>query len=157
MNKQPNTNLLIHSSLALALALAIWLPAQSPAAEPENAKPMTEEKMKACCGVMKTQMGKMKADVKAQDDALTEQVAKMDGAPDDEKLAAMAAVITRMAENRIVMDAKMDILHTAMRQHIMQHMSMSKESIAGCPMMKGMTGMDEKSAEAHKGHHTERK
>ena len=154
MKKQTHTNLLIRSSLALALALAIWLPAQSPAAEPENAKPMTEEKMKGCCGAIKTQMGKMKADVKAQDDALTEQVAKMNGAPDNKKLAAMAAVITRMAEDRIVMDAKMDILHMAMRQHIMQHMSMSKESIAGCSMMKGM---DEKSADAHKGHQTEQK
>jgi hypothetical protein len=113
--KTPSTTLIaLWSSLALVLAAAIWLPAQSPAAEPENVKPMTEEKMKGCCGTMKTQMGKMKTDVKAQDDELTEQVAKM---------------------------------HMAMRQHIMQHMSMSKESIAGCSMMKGT---DEKSTDAEK-------
>jgi hypothetical protein len=146
--KTPSTTLIaLWSSLALVLAAAIWLPAQSPAAEPENVKPMTEEKMKGCCGTMKTQMGKMKTDVKAQDDELTEQVAKMNGAPDDKKLTMMAAVITRMAEDRVVMNANMDVLHMAMRQHIMQHMSMSKESIAGCSMMKGT---DEKSTDAEK-------
>ena len=103
--------------------------------------------MKGCCGAMKTQMGKMKADVKAQDDELTKHIAKMNAAPDDKKMELMAAVITHMAEDRVVMNANMDILHMAMRQHIMQHMSMSKESIAGCHMMKGM---DEKAGSAGK-------
>lgn len=135
------------TSLALALTTAIWSSAQSPVAKPENPKPMTEEKMKGCCGDMKTKMGKMKAEVKAQDDNLMEHVAKMNNAPADQKLSVMAAVITHMAEDRVVMNANMDTLHMAMRQHIMQHMSMSKESISECSMMKGM---DEKSADAQK-------
>ena len=147
MKAQTTTNIAISSSVALALALAIWSPAQSTSATPEPAKLLTEEKMKSCCGAMKTQMGRMKADVKAQDDELTEQVAKMNGASNDEKLDAMATVITRMAEDRIVMNGNMDILHMAMRQHIMQHMSIGKESISGCSMMKGM---DEKSADTLK-------
>jgi hypothetical protein len=36
-------------------------------------------------------------------------------------------------------------------------MQMGKESMAQCPMMKGMKGMDEKSAVAHKEHQVEQK
>ncbi len=145
MKTHITTPITICSIFALALTLAIWVPAQSASSEPADQKPMTEERMKGCCGAMKTQMGKMKADVKAQDDELTKHIAKMNAAPDDKKMELMAAVITHMAEDRVVMNANMDILHMAMRQHIMQHMSMSKESIAGCHMMKGMEGMDEKA------------
>ena len=150
MKTHTTTLLTICSIFALALTLAIWVPAQSASSEPADQKPMTEERMKGCCGAMKTQMGKMKADVKAQDDELTKHIAKMNAAPDDKKMELMAAVITHMAEDRVVMNANMDILHMAMRQHIMQHMSMSKESIAGCHMMKGMEGMDEKAGSAGK-------
>ena len=142
MKTHITTPIAICSIFALAFTLAIWVPAQSASSEPADQKPMTEERMKGCCGAMKTHMGKMKAEVKAQDDELTTHVAKMNAAPDDKKVDLMAGVITHMAQERIVMNAHMDQLHMAMRQHIMQHMSISKESIAGCPMMKGM---DEKA------------
>ncbi len=145
MKTHITTPITICSIFALAFTLAIWVPAQSASSEPADQKLMTEERMKGCCGAMKTQMGKMKADVKAQDDELTKHVAKMNAAPDDKKLEVMAAVITHMAQERITMNEHMDQLQMAMRQHIMQHMSMSKESIAGCHMMKGMEGMDEKA------------
>ena len=142
MKTHTTTPIAICSIIALAFTFALWVPAQSASSEPADQKPMTEEKMKGCCGAMKTQMGKMKAEVKAQDDELTTHVAKMNAAPDDKKMELMAAVITHMAEDRVVMNANMDTLHMAMRQHIMQHMSLSKESISGCSMMKGM---DEKA------------
>jgi len=43
-----------------------------------------------------------------------------------------------------------------MMEHMMQHMQMGKESMAKCPMMKDMKGMDDKSEDAHKEHHEEK-
>lgn len=141
------THLVLWSSLALALTVALWSPAQTPTAGAENAQPMTEEKMKGCCATMKTHIGKVKAEVKTQDDELTKHVAKMNSAPAEQKMEIMAAVVTHMAEDRIVLNEHTDILNIALRQHLMQHMSMSKESITGCSMMKGM---EEKSADTQK-------
>jgi hypothetical protein len=146
MKRQTNTNLLIRSTLALALALAIWSPVQARSAEPAEGKMMMEGKMKEQCQ-------KMKEDMKAQDAELTEQVAKMNSAPEDKKMSLMADVITHMVEQRIAMDAR----KAKMEEEMMQHMQMSKESMSQCPMMKGMKGMDEKSASAHKEHQEEQK
>jgi hypothetical protein len=89
----------------------------------------------------------MMADMKAQDAELTAQVAKMNSAPQDQKLDLIAAVVTRMVEQRIAMDERKAKMHDEMMQHMMQHMQMGKESMTKCPMMKGM---DEKSGDAHK-------
>ena len=153
MKKQTITNLLIRSSLAFALALAIWAPVQSQSAEPAEGKKMMEGKMMERCEAMKEQKQKMKAEMKAQDAELTEQVGKMNRAPEAKKTDLMAAVITRMVEQRIAMNAR----KAKMEEEMMKHMQMGKESMAQCPMMKGMKGMDEKSADAHKGHQTEEK
>src|SRR5665647_801796 len=101
MKNQTNSNLVIRSSLALALALAIWSPVQALSAEPVEGKNMTEPKMMERCQEMKEQKQKMKEDMKAQDAELTEHVAKMNSAPEDEKISLMAAVITHMVEQRI--------------------------------------------------------
>lgn len=34
----------------------------------------------------------------------------------------------------------------------MDHMAKGQDSMASCPMMKGMSGMEGKSADAHSGH-----
>jgi hypothetical protein len=147
MKKQTNTNLIIRSSLALALALAIWVPVQARSAEPAVGKMMmTETNMMERCQAMKEQKEKMMADMKAQDAELTEQLTKMNSAPEDKKMGLMAAVITHMVEQRITMDAR----KAKMEEEMMQHMQMGKESMAQCPMMKGMKGMDEKSGDAQK-------
>src|ERR1035437_4606323 len=153
MKRQTNTNLLIRSTLALALALAIWSPVQARSAEPAEGKMMMEGKMKEQCQKMKEQKQKMKEDMKAQDAELTEQVAKMNSAPEDKKMSLMADVITHMAEQRIAMDARKAKMEEEMMQHMMQHMQMGKESMSQCPMMKGMKdmkGMDDKSGAAQK-------
>src|ERR1039458_6086988 len=67
MKNQMNTNLVIRSSLALALALAIWSPVQARSAEPAEGKNMTEAKMMERCQEMKEQKQKMMEDMKAQD------------------------------------------------------------------------------------------
>jgi hypothetical protein len=153
MKRQTNTNLLIRSTLALALALAIWSPVQARSAEPAKGKMMMEGKMKEQCQQMKEQKQKMKEDMKAQNAELTEQVAKMNSAPEDKKMGLMADVVTHMVEQRIAMDARM----AKMEEEMMQHMQMGKESMSQCPMMKGMKGMDDKSGGAHKDHQEEQK
>jgi hypothetical protein len=156
MKHQTNTNLVIRSSLALAMALAIWSPVPARSAEPADGKMMTEgkmmmeSKMMERCQAMKEQKEKMMADMKAQDTELTAQVAKMNSAPEDRKMSLMAAVLTHMVEQRITMDARKAKMEEEMMQHMMQHMQMGKESMSQCPMMKGMKAMDEKPGDVQK-------
>jgi hypothetical protein len=157
MKYQTNTNLVIRSSLALALALAIWSPGQSQSAEPAEGKMMMKGKMMTHCQEMKEQKQKMMEDMKAQDTELTEQVARMNSAPENKKVDLIAAIVTRMAEQRIAMNARMAKMQDEMMKHMMEHMQMGKESLSQCPVMKGMKGMDETSAGAHKEHQEEQK
>jgi|ERR1035437_556959 hypothetical protein len=156
MKNQTNTNLIIRSSLALALALAIWAPVQTRSAEPADGKMMmegkmmTETNMMQRCQEMKEQKEKMMADMKAQDAELAVQVAKMNSAPENKKLDLMAAVVTQMVEQRTAMNVRKAKMDEEMMKHMMQHMQMGKESMSQCPMMKGMKGMDEKSGDAQK-------
>jgi hypothetical protein len=109
------------------------------------------------CQAMMEQKEKMMADIKAQDAELTAQVAKMNGAPENRKLDLMAAVVTHLVEQRTAMNVRMEKMQEGMMNHMMQHMQMGKESMSQCPMMKGMKGTDEKSADAHKEHQAEQK
>ena len=157
MKNQTCTSLIIRSSLALALALAIWSPLQAQSAESMEGKSMTEAKMMEQCQEMKEHKQKMKEDMKAQDSELTKQIAKMNRASKDKKVNLMAAVITRMVEQRIAMDARKAKMEEKMMQHMMQHMQLGKESMSQCPMMKDMKDMDEKSGDAPKEHQNEHK
>jgi hypothetical protein len=150
MKTRTPTNLFIHSSLVLALALAIWSPVQAQSAKPAQMKNMTEAKMMQQCQEMKEQKQKMKEDMEAQDAQLTEQLAKMNSASADKKMDLMASGLTLMAEQRIAMDARKAKMDEDMMMHMMQHMQMGKESMSQCPMMKGMKGMDKKSGDAQK-------
>jgi hypothetical protein len=160
MKKQTNTNLLINSSLAVTLALAILSPVQARSAEPAAGKMMTETKMMEGCQAMKAQKGKMMAKMKEQDAKLAELVAGMNSAPTEKKTDLMAAIVTQMVAQRTAMHASKAKMDEKMMQHMMQHMQMGKESMSQCPMMKdmkGMKGMKEKSPDAHKKHHAEQK
>jgi len=163
MKNQTDTNLVIRSSLALALALAIWSPVQARSAEPAEGKMMmegkmmTETNMMQRCQAMKEQKEKMMADIEAQDAELTAQVAKMNSAPENKKVDMMATIVTRMVEQQTAMNARKAKMDEEMMQHMMQHMKLGKESMSQCPMMMGMKGMDEKSADAHKEHQAEQK
>ncbi len=157
MKNPTNTNLVTRLTLALALALAIWFPIQAKSAEPAGEKKMTAAKMMECCQEMKAQRQKMMAEMKAQDAELAAQVAKLNSAPEDQKMGLMAAVITQMVEQRTAMNARMEKMQDEMMKHMMQHMQMGGESMSQCPMMKDMGGMDEKSAGADKDHKEEQK
>ena len=141
MKQQTNTALVMCTGLALALTLAIWSPIRARAAEPAGGEVMTEATMMEQCKAMQEQKQKMREEMKAQDAQLTEQLAQMNSAPADKKLDLLAAVVTKMAEQRIAMDARMAKMQQEMMPHMMQHMQMGKESMAQCPMMKGMKGM----------------
>ena len=157
MKNQTNTTFVIRSSLALALALAIWSPVHAQSPEPTEGKTMTAATMMERCQKMKQQKQDMKDDIKAQDAQLTEQLANMNRAPEGQKTGLMAAVLTHMVEHRIAMDARKAQMEEAMMQHMMQHMQMGKESMSQCPMMKGMKDMDDKSAGAYKEQQREQK
>lgn len=147
MKNQTKANIVVRSSLALALALAIWSPIQARSAEPVAGKNMTEAKMMERCQDMKEQKQKMKEDMKVHDAKLTNQIAKMNSAPDDKKMGLMAAVITHMVELRITMDERKAKMEDEMMKHMMQHMQMGKESVSKCPMMRDMakTEMEERT------------
>jgi len=157
MKYQTNTHVVVRSSLALALALTIWSPVRARSAEPADGKMMMEGKMMERCQKMKEQKQKVMAEMKTQDAELSEQIARMNSAPEDKKLGLIAAVVTHMAEQRSAMNAQMGKMQGEMMQHMMQHMQMGKESMSQCPMMKGMKDMDDKSVGAHKEHHEEQK
>lgn len=147
MKQTTCTSRILRSCLALGLALAIWSPFQAQSASHMGGEEKTPVKMMDRCQEMMTQKQQMMADMRAQDAELSAQLAKMNSAPQDQKLDLLAAVVTRMVEQRIAMDERKAKMHDEMMQHMMQHMQMGKESMAKCPMMKGM---DEKSGDAHK-------
>jgi hypothetical protein len=147
MKNHTNTALAIRSGLALAVALAIWSPVRAQSPEPAEGQTVTAARLMERCQEMKQQKQNMKDDMKAQNAQLTEQLANMNRAPEDQKTGLMAAVLTHMVEQRIAMDARKAQMEEAMMQHMMQHMQMGKESMSQCPMMKdrkGMKGMDAK-------------
>ena len=151
-NLGSRSGLVLVLGLAVALALAIWSPALLQSAEPAADKTPTEATMMERCQAMMAQKQKMMADMKAQDAELTEQVAQMNSAPQDKKINLMAAVLTRMVEQRTNMNMRMEKMQEAMMQHMMQHMQMGKDSMSQCPMMQGMMGMNKKPAATRSEH-----
>ncbi len=158
MKIHTNTSVVLLTGCALALALAFWQPAKARAAESGDGKAMmTESNMMHRCQVMQEQHEKMNADTMAQDADLTAKVAGMNSAPEDAKLGRMAAILTQMVEQRTAMNARRAKMDEQMMQHMMGHMQMGAQSMAQCPMMKGMKGMNGKAMDAHKEHQAETK
>ena len=157
MNNRTSTNPVLRPSLALALALAIWIPAHAQSPKPAEGKAMTEATMMAHCQEMKEQKQKLKDDGDAQNAQITAQLSEMNSAPKDKKMNLMAAVVTHAVEQRIAMDARKAKMEEEMMMHMMEHMQMGKDSMAQCPMMKDMKDMDENSAGAHKEHQEKQK
>ncbi len=109
---------------------------------PEIKSKHSEDMMK-CCRETMEQKHQMMAELKAQDAALSEQVAEMNSAPERKKTGLMAAILTRLVEQRATLHAKETALHEKMMGHMMAHMDMGKESMAECPMMNGMSDMND--------------
>jgi len=133
------THLLLRSGLALTLGVAICYPYQAHAADVGDGKVMTENMKESCQGLMQMKI-KMMEECKTQDAALTDDVEKMNGAPDDKKAGLIAAIVTKLVEQRRTMHVKMEKMQEKMMQHMMAHMQMGKDSMAQCPMMKSADG-----------------
>ena len=140
MKHQNNLNLVIRSSLALALAVALWSPVQVRSAEPAGGemmmggKMMSETNMMPRARAMKEQRAKMMADMKDQDAQLAGQIYEMNHAAADKKLDLMAAIVTRMAAQRTDMNARMETMHEAM----VKNTQMEQGNGSSNPMMQGM-------------------
>ncbi|MEO8614993.1 MAG: hypothetical protein ABI600_07630 [Luteolibacter sp.] len=163
MNKNHNSTSKFGISpvFAFALAFITWLPATVQAQN--ETKPMKDgEQMTTgdsattltqSCPEMMEKQKTMMEEMKARDAALTDQVTKMNSAPENAKTPLMADIITKMVEQQTADHAKMEKMHAKMMQHMMEHMKMGKESMSKCPMMKsmkGMKGMDDQSKDASK-------
>lgn len=106
------------------------------------------------CQAMMAQHEKRAAETKAEDAALTAQVTAMNNASEERKPALLAAIVTRLVESRSASHARMSAMQAEMMPHMMEHMSPGAESMAACPMMKGMGNI---SADDPKAHHSTQK
>ena len=104
-------NLMIRSSLILALASAIWIPVQVRSAEPADGEMMSETNEISNIQTMPEQRERLLADLKAQDAQLAGQIYEMNHAAAVKKLDLMAAIVTRMAAERTAMNARMETMH----------------------------------------------
>ncbi len=147
MKYQTKSNLLtrsiLASSLILALSLAIWIPAQAQSAAPAEVKPNPDAQATEPPMAMMEHHQKMMADMKAQDAQLTEQVAAMNSAPEGKKLDLLAAIVTRMTQQRTAMTARMESMHEEMMNTMMPHMmkpqmQMENGAMPRAPMMNGL-------------------
>ena len=155
MKTKANRTCVLQTISAIAFLLVIVSPLQAMCVEATDGKEMTMPKMMMeQCQEMKVQKQKMADDVKAQAAELTDQIAKMNSAPADQKINLLAAVVTHMAEQRVAMDIRKAKMEEEMMKHMMQHMQMGKESMSQCPMMTGMKDMkdmkDEKTKDGPK-------
>jgi hypothetical protein len=108
----------IIGGLAAGLALASPLHAQT---APMPGMPPPAAPMPGMDGMMQMhkKMQQMQADTKAMDDSLAALVVTMNQATGSDKTNAMAAVITKMAQQREMMDQKMAAMQKAMMQGMM--------------------------------------
>lgn len=144
----------------LMVALAAGLAAEETAATTEKKSMHMKQGMMEKCRPMMEKHQAMMAKSKEADARLQGLVEEMDTAKRKAKMAAMAAVISELVEQRQATKAMMGMGHDMM-QHMMAHMQggMKKDMMAGmgdCPMMQGMStaGKGESEArEGHTGHH----
>lgn len=150
MKKLTHSNLFSSCCLALVLLLvhadlSLAVDDNSQTTVTTEAQNKAETDMMARCQAMMTEKQKIRAEIKAQDAELKAQVAKMNSAPQDEKLDLLAAVVTQMVEQRIAMQDRKARMEEQMMPHMMQHMKMGMGSMTHCPMMQDM---DKKSEDA---------
>ena len=94
--------------------------------------------------------------MKAMDVTLDQLVARMNDADGDRKVAALRAVIGDLVAQRNAMRGTSMTMEGHMIGHMMEHMGSGKmESMAMCPMMKGMATAAPKTVknDGHDRHH----
>lgn len=112
---------------------------------------MMRGKMMGYCREMTEQRQQMMEARKAEDAALTEQLAKMKSAPDDKKMEQLTALVTLMAEQRIAMSAHRAKMEDVMTRHMLRHLEMGKEVMEDCPILKALKDTDDKKDDSATG------
>ena len=111
----------------LATLIAATLPLTAIPAEATGQTETTDQKQEQSSDTMGMK-GKMMSNWKEQDAEVDKLVAEMNSAPADKKLDAVAAVLTKLVEQR-----------KAMHEHMQKMMSANeKEGMGMCRMMMGM-------------------
>ena len=107
----------------------------SQSAEPVKGKAVMSGEMPTCCVDMKAKCQKMWDDLKTEDAALTKRVTEMNSASADKKMTLIAALITRMAEQRTDTNIRTAKMQDDMMQHMMQCPMMGMKDMAKKPMV----------------------
>ena len=116
----------------VAAALPFAIVSAEDTAEPEATdQKQTQEHNSDQMGMMDMGKGQMKSSWKEQDAELDKLVADMNSAPADKKVDAIAAVLTKLVEQRKAMHEHMESM---MAENMKSQMNM-------CRMMMGMMGM----------------
>jgi hypothetical protein len=125
---------------AAAPEFVLQTPQEPHHAATDAAKPPSG--MEAMCQTMMAERDTLMTDMKAADQRLDGLVAAMNTASGMERMAATANVVTEMVTQRRTMrDARMK-MQDGMMSHMMEHMQAGTASMAMCPMMKQMGGME---------------
>jgi len=142
---------LLCSGLVLSLASLLPLAAASKPGKMPMMEKMSDATLAEHCDTMMKEKKAMAAEMKADDAALASQVSAMNNAPDAEKLALLAAVVTKLSDQRVAMHASHAKMEAGMMAHMMEHMQQGPTSLGTCPMMKGMPAMDHSAMPAKSG------
>jgi hypothetical protein len=127
----------------LFLMMAIGAPCMAQSPEAGHRKKMISGKRAEHCAEMKQHHQKMMEEMKARDAELDELAAKMNAAPQDQKVDLMAEIVTRMVKERSAMHAKMEGVQGGM----LERMPIGRGPMGDCPTMKEM---EEKPHGAHR-------
>jgi hypothetical protein len=96
---------------------------------------MKASDMQAKCQAMMAEHDKLMADMRVADQRIDGLVVKMNTAPDMEKMAATATVVTAMVTESRTMRDRMMKRQQDMMAHMMEHMQAGMATMAMCPMM----------------------
>jgi len=124
--------------LMATLIVAATLPLTTIPAQDTVQTETTDQKQEESSETMGMK-GKMMSNWKEQDAELDKLVAEMNSAPADRKLDAVAAVLTKLVEQR-----------KAMHEHMQKMMSAKpKDAMGMCRMMMGMKNESDQGGEHH--------
>jgi multimeric flavodoxin WrbA len=136
-------------ALALALAGTGLLAAQEAPTPPEHrckhgmaphdCGAMTDDMMAGCKAMMEKRQA-VRDQTQAMEAKLDALVATMQTARGNQKIDALAAVVTELVAQRKVMHSTMESMQPSMMEHHMRHLQMGMMRMmgaaGGCPMMK---------------------
>ena len=132
--------------------------ALAPVLAEDTTKPEAADQTKGpndcCMGMMGMDMGKMMSSWKDQEAELDKLVADMNSAPSDKKVDAIAAVITKLVEQRKAMHERMQKMMTEGGKEMMK-MGRMMMMMRMMHMMDRMMGSDQESQgeSEHSQHH----